>query len=380
MNHNSKFASAERSSFEDLKLESDKILVMPHVTSMLNAISSISIILNKNRQIVFVNQNFLDLMRVDSIETVLGARPGEAVGCIHATEEPGGCGTSESCQVCGAVKAILHAQQKREKVTYETRITSENNKEVAAWDLNITASPMQLEGEEYIILSIDDISQVKRRASLERVFFHDLHNSVGGINGLMNVVKQLPDKNNAQDLIDLSVNLSHEALDEIISYQHFIQAEKGDFEMQPVELSVRELIQETTNRIKFHKVARERKLVIDESTITESIVTDKILLSRTLMNLIKNALEATSKGGTVRVGADQQKPGHILFWVHNQTVIDKKVKLQIFQRSFSTKGSNRGVGTYSIKLFVENYMKGTVWFESNESEGTTFKVDLPQGI
>jgi len=61
-------------------------------------------------------------------------------------------------------------------------------------------------------------------------------------------------------------------------------------------------------------------------------------------------------------------------------VIDKKVKLQIFQRSFSTKGSNRGVGTYSIKLFVENYMKGTVWFESNESEGTTFKVDLPQGI
>lgn len=34
-------------------------------------------------------------------------------------------------------------------------------------------------------------------------------------------------------------------------------------------------------------------------------------------------------------------------------------QLQIFQRSFSTKGKGRGLGTYSIKLLTERYLKGT---------------------
>jgi sensor histidine kinase regulating citrate/malate metabolism len=50
--------------------------------------------------------------------------------------------------------------------------------------------------------------------------------------------------------------------------------------------------------------------------------------------------------------------------------------MQIFQRSFSTKDRNRGIGTYSVKLVTENYLKGKVSFISNEAEGTIFKVEL----
>jgi len=53
-----------------------------------------------------------------------------------------------------------------------------------------------------------------------------------------------------------------------------------------------------------------------------------------------------------------------------------EIQMQIFQRSFSTKGSDRGIGTYSIKLLAENYLKGKVDFSSNESEGTIFWVDF----
>ena len=35
------------------------------------------------------------------------------------------------------------------------------------------------------------------------------------------------------------------------------------------------------------------------------------------------------------------------------------------------------MGTYSIKLFVENYLHGTVSFHSTEQTGTTFIVTLP---
>jgi sensor histidine kinase regulating citrate/malate metabolism len=50
--------------------------------------------------------------------------------------------------------------------------------------------------------------------------------------------------------------------------------------------------------------------------------------------------------------------------------------MQLFQRSFSTKGNGRGIGTYSIKLLTENYLKGKVSFFSNEEEGTVFSIEL----
>ena len=40
----------------------------------------------------------------------------------------------------------------------------------------------------------------------------------------------------------------------------------------------------------------------------------------------------------------------------------RQVQLQIFKRSFSTKGAARGLGTYSMRLLSERYLKGVVSF------------------
>jgi signal transduction histidine kinase len=55
----------------------------------------------------------------------------------------------------------------------------------------------------------------------------------------------------------------------------------------------------------------------------------------------------------------------------------RHVQQQLFQRSFSTKGGGRGLGTYSIKLLSERYLKGDVSFVSSQAEGTTFTVRFP---
>jgi signal transduction histidine kinase len=53
----------------------------------------------------------------------------------------------------------------------------------------------------------------------------------------------------------------------------------------------------------------------------------------------------------------------------------ENVRAHVFQRSFSTKGSGRGLGTYSVKLLTES-MGGRVWFDSTAGEGTTFHVEF----
>lgn len=94
-------------------------------------------------------------------------------------------------------------------------------------------------------------------------------------------------------------------------------------------------------------------------------------------NLIKNALEASSPGQTVTVTFENGASPK--FSVHNQSVMPEPVKLQIFQRSFSTKAAHgRGIGTYSVKMLAERYLKGNVSFRSEPGEGTTFSVTFPK--
>ena len=55
----------------------------------------------------------------------------------------------------------------------------------------------------------------------------------------------------------------------------------------------------------------------------------------------------------------------------------REVQLQVFQRSFSTKGTDRGLGTYSMKLLSERYLHGSVSFTSTPEEGTIFRARYP---
>jgi sensor histidine kinase regulating citrate/malate metabolism len=63
--------------------------------------------------------------------------------------------------------------------------------------------------------------------------------------------------------------------------------------------------------------------------------------------------------------------------VHNPGHIPEQVQLQIFQRSFSTKGPGRGLGTYCMRLIGERYLKGQITFISIEKDGITFKASIP---
>jgi len=92
--------------------------------------------------------------------------------------------------------------------------------------------------------------------------------------------------------------------------------------------------------------------------------------------MLKNALEASSKGDTISIGYEVSKDS-ICFKVHNNSYIPSEVQLQIFNRSFSTKGKDRGLGTYSMRLLSERFLNGRVYFNSDKENGTTFYAEYP---
>ncbi len=346
---------------------------MDRFTEIFGAISGLGAVLDKNRQVVYANKEFIGSFGFENLENLLGKRPGEAISCIHSTEMPMGCGTSEACSVCGAVNAILESQKTGLRSVRETRITSHINGKNVSWDLKVTSSPLKVFEDYYYLLIIEDVSNEKRRVALERIFFHDILNIAGGLNGLLAMLKEGTDPEEARALIDLSEETSRNLIEEIMLHRQIRAAENGDLQVKVEKLESVEILNSAIGKIRYHESAKGKTIVIDDDSARVEFESDRILLQRVMINLLKNAIEATDDGGIVTAGC--RKDGEkVVFYVKNTAVMPNDIKLQIFQRSFSTKGKGRGIGTYSIRLLTENYLNGKVSFVSLETEGTVFTV------
>jgi len=372
---NSYFAPALRSTSEEIISDNQLINFQKEFLRAFNSMVGVSAILNANRQIVYSNSELLELLGVDSIESILGKRPGEAISCLYSPEEPYGCGTTRFCGYCGAVNAIMESQRTNKKTVKETRIISIIKGKMVSWDLSITSIPITLSGKVFYILTLKDISDEKRRAALERIFFHDLLNSVGGLNGLLSILKEVEDPAERDEIINISEEVTRDIIEEIVMHRQIKAAESGDLQVNIDSIDSREFLTSTINKISSHSVGKNRDVILDPTTPDFNFETDRILLSRVIINLLKNALEATDENGSVSVGAEDTGDT-VKFWVKNDKVIPIYVQAQLFQRSFSTKDSSRGIGTYSVKLLTENYLKGKVSFVSNETDKTVFSVEL----
>ena len=165
-------------------------------------------------------------------------------------------------------------------------------------------------------------------------------------------------------------------IDEIDAQRILLRAESGELILKPEPVASLQVLRDAVGLYSRHPVAQDRSLRLDEKAADVAVVSDKTLLTRVLCNMVKNALEACRARETVTVGCTASN-GTVEFWVHNPGHMPREVQLQIFQRSFSTKGRGRGLGTYSIKLLTERYLKGEVSFTSTPEAGTIFTVRCP---
>jgi len=346
----------------------------PMVGSLLNAVPDIFVVLNDNRQIVFANESFRRFIGVKSNNEIYGLRPGEAVACLNAFMTPGGCGTTEFCRQCGARRSILGALIGTAN-TQECHIQRQSGEPL---ELRVWSKPLVLEGQRFIAFSMQDISAEKHRQTMERIFFHDILNSASFITGLIDVWQVEEEDGADLDLEEFRRELdiaSRAIIDEIHAQRILVEAEASVLEIARSFINVPRFVGQLVEKMRQHPIARNVHLKL--ATTGEAVLqSDPTLLGRVLVNMLKNAVEASCGGGNVTLSYTLTTE-RITFQVHNDTYIPPEIQTQIFHRSFSTKGRGRGLGTYSIKLLSERYLNGEAWFETGEDSGTSFFVSYP---
>jgi signal transduction histidine kinase len=367
------FAPVERVHEDELVTEIRIVSHHPLVSGLLHSISGLIAVLNEHRQIVALNDSFLKMIGIDDSAKALGLRPGEALECIHAHDDPAGCGTTMFCPTCGAAVAIVSSLSQREPVERICALSANRAGKNVDIALLVKSHPIEIDNKRFLLLFLQDITQQQQRAALERTFFHDVNNMLGALLGASELLNLKEPSELTKTIYQASLRLTKE----VAIQRCLLKDESCNYEPSWFEFTTEEMFRELHSFFGSHPVARGKRISMPEDYPLVSIKTDVSLLLRVLFNMVINALEATDENGEVKIWIVQD--GDILsFCVWNAGEIPMDIAKRIFQRNFSTKEQDgRGIGTYSMKLLGEELLGGQVSFTTSEKEGTVFRFTYP---
>jgi signal transduction histidine kinase len=105
---------------------------------------------------------------------------------------------------------------------------------------------------------------------------------------------------------------------------------------------------------------------------------DREQLSRAIINLIKNAIQAfpEDQKGDVVITLSRKDDNALITVADNGTGIPVELREKLFGPSFTTKTSGMGLGLAIVKNIVENF-SGRIWFETELEKGSTFYIEIP---
>lgn len=349
-------------------------LANPILQAVLESAEGYVLVLNTERQILACNAELLEALGSPLQEQHRGERPGEALGCVHAAEGPAGCGSSPACARCGAALAILEALQTGATATSECSMNLRRQGRLVAVDFQVKVSTLTLGCHPLTLVVLQDISARKRKDLLESIFLHDLANTLQSLIGWSELVADggADPRRAARRIVDLCQRIRHE-----VSQQRLLhEAEQGTLAVcrEPVDLS--SLLEELRDLFFEREPKDGPRLAVEPVARPVRLHTDRDLLLRVLQNMVRNALEATSPEGAVRVHADCDG-ARVRLQVSNPGSVPAATAARIFHRSNSTKGAGRGLGTFGMKLIGEDYLGGTLSFKSSAADGTRFILELP---
>lgn len=347
----------------------------PLLITMAETMHEMMLLLNDSGELVYFNKQFSDFAGENELMPQTGVKPGVVFRCINAMSDAG-CGRTALCRYCGAAAAINEAVLGKPAIE-DCKVVSLNGR---AFDLKVSAKTIPMFDSEYIMYCVKDTSAENRKSALEKIFFHDINNIVWGMNMMVDTLVSAYSEGDNESikttlpLLESSVaNLTNEIKSNLL----LSLAEKNELDPKPTNVNVKEMMTDVIRL--FREITSDRGITFkaDAEHACESFVTDEAILKRVVINMIKNAVEASSEGDVITAGCEKTYIG-LRIHVRNPAVMPENIKASVFKRAQSTKGAGRGLGTYSMRLLTERYLQGRIYFTSEDGQGTVFYAEIPQ--
>jgi K+-sensing histidine kinase KdpD len=203
---------------------------------------------------------------------------------------------------------------------------------------------------------------------------HDLRTPMTNIFGFVDLMLDEDDQNLRREyaeIINAQISILNNMTTDVLDFA------KGKTTILPRKHPVDKLVKDFARF--FENDIRNKGYNFEWSVDTSSMIyVDPEKISRVFMNIMKNALEAMSKGGTFSLSAVEEN-GEILFCLADTGKgIPEEIRDKLFD-SFVTSGKKggTGLGLAIVKKVVEEH-RGRIEVESKQNVGTKFKIYFPK--
>jgi signal transduction histidine kinase len=201
---------------------------------------------------------------------------------------------------------------------------------------------------------------------------HEVGNPLTSISSLVQMLQQRDNNPYTQaklELVNGQLKRIQNTLHELVNFSRPASTERRRLALGPI-------IEEALNIAKYYKGTKGRVI---EAAVPPDLPTfygvhDQLV--QVFLNLVLNAIDATKKGGRIVLQV-RRLPGMLQVEIQDDGCgIAPADAAKVFQPYFTTKEHGTGLGLFMTRKLLQDH-EGTVDFESEPGEGTTFRVRLP---
>lgn len=204
---------------------------------------------------------------------------------------------------------------------------------------------------------------------------HELKNHITGVRLLTEIVKESVVPEEFAEYVQTGHDSAQALFDLISGINAF--ARKDDLTLKRRRCDAEELLRSALSIVRSDRRAKQRNLTFDVTPGLPPVVLDPDKLRQVVVNLLRNALDATEAGANIRLSLESVVPGNVQIQVRDDgTGIEDEALEQVFTPFFTTKENGLGLGLEICRNIVEAH-GGRLSLESTLGQGTTVTVALP---
>lgn len=335
---------------------------------------------NTNEAFVTIDSHHRVVLFNKAAEQIFGFRREEVVGRDLNVIMAPTCSRNHR----EAVARYLETKTPR-RIGHDTEILA-IRKTGETFPANISFSVSEVDGTTYFTGIVRDLTETKalqdriihseRLAALGQVvaeISHEIKNPLMMIGGFARQLAQ--ETQDDKSLSKLNIIVSEVArLENLLSELRDLYSPRT---LDRQEMDINELLRETYELVREDCAGKNIQVGFHARDAGIVVEGDRSKLKQVFLNLLKNAVEAVSDGGTVSLSSTLKGRKVEIRIIDSGRGIPEEHREKVFSPFFTTKKHGTGLGLSVSRSILENHPGFSFGFETEKGKGTTFTVTMP---